>query len=78
MNSRRKSNGFDRSSPIERDRKKRVSSGPRLLRQNSLSNPIPQKTRNENLKGLVPDIEVQVVKERILRRWIGLFLWGIL
>jgi hypothetical protein len=77
MNSRRKFIGFDRSSPIGRDRKGRVSSGLRLPRRNGLSNPIPPRPKNENPKELDRDIEEWAVKEPILRRWIGLSPWTI-
>jgi len=68
MNSPRKFSDFDRSSPTGRDRKKRVSSGPRLLRQNFLSKPIPPRLKNENPKGLDQDIEERDGKEPLLQR----------
>jgi hypothetical protein len=77
MNSQRKFSGFDKSFPIGRARKRRASSALRLLRQNFLSNPIPLKPKNENLKELARDIEEQAVRVPILRRWIGLFPWTI-
>jgi hypothetical protein len=73
MNSLRKFNGFDKSFPIGRDRRGKVSSGLRLLRRNFLSKPIPPRPKNENPKGLDRGIEERAVKEPLLRRWTGSF-----
>jgi len=77
MNSPRKFSGFDRSFPIGRDRRRRVSSGLRLPRRNFLSKPILPRPKRENPKGLDRDIEERAVKELLLRRWTGSFPWTI-
>jgi hypothetical protein len=68
MNSLKKFSDFDRSFPIGRDRRRRVSSGLRLPRRNFLSKPIPPRPKRENPKGLDRGIEEQVVKEPLVRR----------
>jgi len=68
MNSLRKFSGFDRSFPIGRDRRRKVSSGLRPPQRNFLSKPIPARSKNENPKGLDRGIEERVVREPLLRR----------
>jgi len=66
MNSLRKFSGFDRSFPIGRDRRRRVSSGLLLSRRNFLSKPIPLRPKSENPRGLDRGIEERAVKEPLL------------